>query len=82
MNPEDRAPGWQIRCRKCGFTEPWGKYGIRLAAAGKAYTIGWCPKCRWLRTHAIEKVGAPKAPEEKSAEPSHPADGDDAAADA
>ena len=56
MNPEERAPGWQIRCRKCGFTEPWGKYGIRLGGAGTTYTIGWCSKCRWIRTHAIERV--------------------------
>ena len=56
MDPETRAPDWKVRCRKCGFTEAWGKYGIRLAAAGTGYTIGWCPKCRWLRTHTIEKV--------------------------
>jgi hypothetical protein len=59
MNPEERAPGWRIRCRKCGMTELWGKYGIRKNAAGTAYTIGWCPRCRWIRTHAIERV--PKA---------------------
>lgn len=56
MKAEERAPGWQIRCRKCGFAEPWGKYGIRMAGAGTSDTIGWCPKCRWLRTHAIEKA--------------------------
>lgn len=56
MNPEERAPGWQVRCRKCGFTEPWGKYGIRLAAAGTSYTIGWCSKCRWVHIHVIERV--------------------------
>lgn len=59
MTPEQRAPGWQIRCRKCGFTEPWGKYGIRLAAAGTEYTVGWCAKCRWIRTHAIERAESP-----------------------
>lgn len=52
---ETRAPGWQIRCLKCGFTEPWGKYGIRKLAAGKSYTIGFCSHCRWLRFHVTEK---------------------------
>jgi hypothetical protein len=50
-----RAPGWQIRCLKCGFTEPFGKYGIRLAAAGKQCTIGLCRNCRWLRFQVIER---------------------------
>jgi hypothetical protein len=52
---ESRAPGWQIRCRKCGFTEPFGKYGIRLAGVGTQYTIGFCSRCRWLRIQVIEK---------------------------
>jgi hypothetical protein len=52
---ESRAPGWQIRCLKCGFTEPWGKYGIRLGAVGKKYTVGFCSHCRWLRFHVVEK---------------------------
>lgn len=52
---EARAPGWQIRCLKCGFTEAWGKYGIRLGAAGRKYTVGFCGRCRWLRFHVIEK---------------------------
>ncbi len=55
MKAEERAPGWQVRCRKCGWTEPWGKYGIRLAAAGRSYTIGWCARCRWIRIHVIER---------------------------
>ena len=53
---EKRAPGWQMRCCKCGYTEHYGKYGIRkwAASAGKV-TWGWCSKCRWIRFHAIEK---------------------------
>lgn len=62
MNPEKRAPGWHVRCTRCGFTEPWGKYGIRLGAwSWKKYTIGRCPSCRKLGFHAIERM-------EKSAE--------------
>lgn len=52
---ERRAPGWVIRCLKCGFTEPWGKYGIRLGAVGRKWTVGWCSRCRWVRCHVIEK---------------------------
>jgi predicted nucleic-acid-binding Zn-ribbon protein len=55
MDPEKRAPGWRVRCLKCGYTEPWGKYGIRRLAAGRNYTIGWCTRCRWIRFHVIEK---------------------------
>jgi len=62
MNAEERAPGWTIRCRKCDFTEPWGKYGIRKHAAGTTYTIGWCRKCHWIRTHAIERADGPGKP--------------------
>jgi hypothetical protein len=52
---EARAPGWRIRCLKCGFTEHWGKYGIRLWAAGTKYTLGRCARCGKFRIHAIEK---------------------------
>jgi phage FluMu protein Com len=56
MDPEKRAPGWQIRCLKCDFTEPWGKYSIRLKAVGRTYTYGRCPQCKRVRIHVIEKV--------------------------
>ncbi len=53
---ERRAPGWVIRCMRCGFTEPWGKYGIRIGAISwKKCTIGRCPRCRRFCCHAIEK---------------------------
>jgi hypothetical protein len=55
---ERRAPGWQIRCLKCGFTEPWGKYGIRIGAAGREYTLGRCARCRRICCHVIEKQHA------------------------
>jgi predicted nucleic-acid-binding Zn-ribbon protein len=60
MTAEERAPGWQIRCIKCGFAEPWGKYGIRRGAIGKSFTIGRCSKCKWIRFHVIEKVPTAK----------------------
>lgn len=53
---ENRAPGWQVRCLKCGRTEPWGRYGVRLGAAGKKYTVGFCSRCRWLRFLVVERV--------------------------
>jgi len=55
---EQRAPGWVIRCLKCGLTEPFGKYGIRLGGAGRNWTLGWCPRCRWIRCHVIDKRAA------------------------
>ena len=68
IDPERRAPGWQIRCTKCGLTEPWGKYGVRLFAIGTTYTIGWCNTCRWIRFHAIEKIAQMRIkPEDSSA---------------
>jgi len=53
---EKRAPGWRIICLKCGFSEPFGKYGIRKYAAsiGKC-KIGWCSQCKRLRCHKIVK---------------------------
>lgn len=53
----DLAPGWQIRCTKCGRTKPFGRVGIRLGAASKGkWTLAWCTQCRWLRFAAIERM--------------------------
>ncbi|MEN6503268.1 MAG: serine/threonine-protein kinase [Planctomycetaceae bacterium] len=52
---ERRAPGWVIRCKTCGLTEPWGKYGVRLLGKGRNWTLGWCSRCRWIRCHVIEQ---------------------------
>ena len=61
MDPEKRAPGWQVRCARCGFTEPWGTYGIRLGAVSwKKYTIGRCEKCGRIGFHAIERAPQPQ----------------------
>jgi hypothetical protein len=54
---EARAPGWKIRCLKCDFTEPYGKYGIRMRAAGRKYTLGYCSQCRGLRFYVVEQGG-------------------------
>ncbi len=62
LTPEDyerRAPGWQIRCLRCGLTEPWGKYGLRLGACGRSYTLGRCTRCGRIRFHVIEKEESP-----------------------
>ncbi len=53
---EKRAPGWLVRCTRCGFTEPWGLYGVCLAGwAWKKFTFGRCSKCRKFAFFAIEK---------------------------
>jgi len=56
VDPEKRAPGWHVRCTRCGYTEPWGKYGISLGAISwKKFTFGRCESCRRFGFHAIEK---------------------------
>ncbi|MDY0165885.1 MAG: hypothetical protein RBS80_05030 [Thermoguttaceae bacterium] len=57
---EKRAPGWQVRCLKCGYRQHWGKYGIRRGAVGKKYTVGRCPRCKRWGCHVIEKHPADK----------------------
>ena len=52
---ERRAPGWRIRCCKCGFTEPWGKYGLHLGGGGRKWTLGRCARCRRICCHVIER---------------------------
>ena len=54
MDPQKRAPGWKVRCLKCGFTEDEGKYGFRKwATGGRSYEICRCSRCRWLRCYVI-----------------------------
>jgi hypothetical protein len=51
------APGWQIRCTKCGATRDASEAGvIRIGArsVGKR-TLGWCKSCRWFRFIALEE---------------------------
>lgn len=52
---ERRAPGWQVRCLRCGFSQHWGKYGIRKGAVGRKYTICRCSRCKRICCHVIEK---------------------------
>jgi hypothetical protein len=56
---EKRAPGWHIRCRKCGFTEQWGKFGIRKYASGISYKFGRCPNCHRFGWAVVERSDAP-----------------------
>lgn len=51
------APGWQVRCTKCGRTRDAAEVGIvRVWAASRGkWTLGWCRQCRWLRWIAIER---------------------------
>jgi hypothetical protein len=51
-----RAPGWVVRCLKCGYTQPWGRYGVRLWGwSWKKCTLGRCPRCKRIGCHMIEK---------------------------
>lgn len=64
----DLAPGWQIRCPRCGKTTPFGKVGVRLGAASRGKrTLIWCRPCRWFRFAYVERVptmSAERKPEE------------------
>ena len=52
------APGWQVRCTKCGRTRDAADVGIvRVGARSwKKFTLGWCSHCRRWRFIAIEKT--------------------------
>ncbi|MBI1325428.1 hypothetical protein GC170_19865 [bacterium] len=53
---ERRAPGWRVRCRKCGFEMPYGIWGIRLLAASRGkFILGRCLRCRHLGCMAVER---------------------------
>ena len=43
---EKKAPGWTIRCNRCGLEEPFGKYGILYKSAGRKRNFARCPRCR------------------------------------
>jgi hypothetical protein len=74
MDSQIRAPGWKVRCLRCGFTEDWGKYCIRRGALGKMHTVGWCPRRRWIRCHIIEKAkdSSKRQGKHKEVDPSTP----------
>jgi hypothetical protein len=54
------APGWQVRCVKCGHAASAGSVGvIRIKAASLGnYTLGLCSHCKGLRLLAIERASA------------------------
>ena len=47
---ETNAHGWQIRCLKCDFVEPWAKAG------GRKYVFGRCGRCKRIRFRIIEQI--------------------------
>jgi len=55
------APGWRVRCLACGHTRPAAEAGIiRVAAAGRKYTLGRCSACGKLRWIVIERDPSPE----------------------
>ena len=51
------APGWQVRCRRCGATRDGAEIGmVRIGKVRqiRTGTFGWCNSCRGLRTFAVE----------------------------
>lgn len=57
------APGWQVRCLKCGLTLDAADLGwIRIRAAGRSYKLLWCQQCGRFRCFAMERK-PPDVPE-------------------
>ncbi len=53
------APGWQVRCRHCGYTRDAAEVGIVRIGYFKGKvsgTFGWCSRCRGLHTFVVERV--------------------------
>lgn len=50
------APGWQVRCVRCGATRAAAAVGIvRIGAwSWKKFTAGWCSSCRRPAVLAVE----------------------------
>jgi hypothetical protein len=51
------APGWQVRCPKCGLTFDAADLGFTFIGKkliGKELVLGWCSRCRWLRWLRVE----------------------------
>lgn len=62
MNAKKTATGWQIRCMRCDFAEPWEKPAARTKSAARKFVFGRCPNCKRIRFRVIEKVPDPKLP--------------------
>ncbi len=55
MSIKGYAPGWQLRCRKCGYTQDAAKAGIiRIRAYGKKLILRRCQQCGQTGFHALE----------------------------
>ncbi len=54
------APGWQVRCVKCGHIRDAGEAGlVRIAAwSWKKFIVDRCPNCRWFWFQAVERKPA------------------------
>ena len=63
----DLAPGWRVRCLRCGLSIPAGQAGIiRLGAYGKSYKLGWCQRCRRIRCFVVERSKRPAAESDRA----------------
>jgi len=55
--PRGDAPGWQIRCPRCGLTVPASQSGIlRLGGFGKSFKPGYCERCQRNRILILERM--------------------------
>ncbi len=64
MEPLKQTTGWQIRCLRCDFAEPWNISGARRKSGARRFVFGRCPQCKRIRFRVIEKVPQPHAPQD------------------
>jgi len=53
---EKRPNGWQIRCIKCDFVQPWGDFRVRPKTGSRKYIFGRCHHCKRIRFLVVEQV--------------------------
>jgi Zn finger protein HypA/HybF involved in hydrogenase expression len=64
MEAKKNATGWQIRCTRCDFAEPWDKPRAQTKSVRRKFIFGRCPNCKRIRFRVIEKVPDVFGPEE------------------
>ena len=63
MDAKKHADGWQIRCTKCDFAEPWTKsVSGTKRSGGRKFIFGRCPNCKRIRFRVIEQIPHPNMP--------------------
>lgn len=73
------APGWQIRCLRCGhIQDAAGREHARLGGASwRRYTLGRCPQCQRIAFQSFERSPDQHSPTTSPSPAPHQPDGAD-----